>query len=266
MNDSTPDQRTIEASLGAWERQLAELERQAAAVLKSARHLRKAAREGSTGTFPAAVDGLRQDATRLSEALERTAEVPDLSIAAAFEDGRFVAELAHEAATANVRLVQRDGRITAYPFVLRLEARSQGVRIGRRLERRIRPSFLVQLLKSLQGRPNRFNARSFLDRLLRAYTILAPGWQPGRGGEGPLVALADLHEALTLWPAAAADYPLEEFLLDLLRLNHSPDARTGRGLGFELGGSTGTKGAKRLSAYDETGAQHDFYAIRFVSG
>ena len=54
-------------------------------------------------------------------------------------------------------------------------------------------------------------------------------------------------------------------MLDLLRLDRQPDARTGRGQRFELGGSTGTKGAKRLSAYDETGAQHDYYAIRFIS-
>jgi hypothetical protein len=93
----------------------------------------------------------------------------------------------------------------------------------------------------------------------------APDWQPNRSGDGPLVPLADLHDLLTLLPAAAADYPLEEFLLDLLRLDRQPDARTGRGHRFELGGSTGTKGAKRLSAFDETGAQHDYYAIRFGS-
>jgi hypothetical protein len=79
-----------------------------------------------------------------------------------------------------------------------------------------------------------------------------------------LIALADLHEVLTLWPQAAADYPIEEFLCDMPRLNKLPDSRTGRGHRFELGGSTGTKGAKRLSAFDETGAQHDFYAVRFV--
>ena len=163
----------------------------------------------------------------------------------------------------DVMLVQRDGRITAYPVVLRLEPRTQAVRVGRKLERRIRPSVLIAELKKLQQRPNRFNARVFLDRLLKAYTILAPEY---RGGDGPLVELAALHEVLTLWPQAAADYPVEEFLCDMLRLNKLPEARTGRGHRFELGGSTGTKGAKRLSAFDETGAQHDFYAIRFVLG
>ena len=92
--------------------------------------------------------------------------------------------------------------------------------------------------------------------------MLAPDW---RSGEGPLVALAALHDVLTLLPAAAADYPMEEFLVDLLRLDREPDARSGRGHRFELGGSTGTKGAKRLTVFDETGAQHDYYAVRFIA-
>ena len=92
--------------------------------------------------------------------------------------------------------------------------------------------------------------------------MLAPDWN---GGGGPLVALAAIHDPLTLLPAAAADYPMEEFLVDLLRLDRDPDARSGRGHRVELGGSTGTKGAKRLTVYDESGARHDDFAIRFAS-
>jgi hypothetical protein len=263
MNDSAATRdsgQPLETTLAAWDEQLGALERQAAAMLGAARRLRKAAQEGAVAGFAAAVAAVRQDAAKLQDVVAQAAETPAIDVAAAFASGRFMAELAAAAASANVTLVQRDGRITAFPVMLRLEARSQAVRIGHKLERRIRPSFLVRELKALQGRPNRFNARGFLDRLVRAYAALAPDW---RSGEGPLVALADLHDLLTLLPAAAADYPLEEFLCDLLRLDRQPDARTGRGYRFELGGSTGTKGAKRLSAFDETGAQHDYFAIRF---
>jgi hypothetical protein len=230
-------------------------------MLQAARRLRKVAHEGAVTGFATAVAAVRQDAAKLHEAVGQAARAPAIDIASAFASGRFMDELAAAAAAANVTLVQRDGRITAYPVVLRLEARSQAVRIGRKLEKRIRPSFLVRELKALQQRSNRFNARAFLDRMVKAYAALAPGW---RSGEGPLVALAELHELLTLLPAAAADYPLEEFLCDLLRLDRQPDARSGRGHRFELGGSTGTKGDKRLSAFDETGTQHDYFAIRFI--
>jgi hypothetical protein len=252
----------IEAALAAWDEQLGTLERQAASLLRATRKLRKAAQEGSVAGFAAGVAALQQDAAKLQEVVGQTTEAPAIDLAAAFASGRFLEELSDAAAAANVTVVQRDGRVTAYPVVLRLEARAQAVRIGRKLERRIRPSFLARELKALQQRPNRFNARALLDRLVKAYTVLASDWH---GGEGPLIALSDLHDLLTLLPAAAADYPLEEFLCDLLRLDRQPDTRTSRGLRFELGGSTGTKGAKRLSAFDEAGTQHDYFAIRFMT-
>ncbi len=253
---------SLEAALDIWEASLARLEQQAAQVLRAAQHLRKAAQDGSLAGAGAAQAALRDSAARLTESIARDAEVPPIDIPASFEDGSFLAELAAAAAAANVTLVQRDGRVTAYPVVLRLEPRNLGVRIGRKLERRLRPSVLARHLKAIQQRPGRFNARSFLDRLLRGYAVLAPDW---RSGEGPLVALAALHDVLTLLPAAAADYPLEEFQVDLLRLDREPDARSGRGHRFELGGSTGAKGAKRLTVFDESGARHDYYAVRFIT-
>lgn len=266
--ESTGPSPVLEDTLAAWDEQLAGLERQAGAMLRATKRLRKAAHEGTVASFPAAVADLQKNAAELQAALGQVA-APDIDLPRAFADGRFLTELAAAAAALNVTVVQRDGRVSVYPLALRLEPRTQGVRIGRRLERRIRPSFLARHLRDLQQRPNRFNARQFLDRLFRVYTVLAvprdAAWQPNRPGEGPLVPLADMHDLLTLMPAAATDYPLEEFLLDLLRLDRQPDARTGRGHRFELGGSTGTKGAKRLSAYDETGTQHDYYAIRFIS-
>jgi hypothetical protein len=263
MSDSRPDAASsLEATLDAWETRLARLEQQAALVLHAAKQLRKAAQDGALSGAGAVQAALREGAAKLTATIALDAELPAIDIPAAFENGSFMAELSHAAAAAGVTLVQRDGRITAYPVVLRLEARNQGVRVGRKLERRLRPSVLARHLKAIQQRPSRFNARSFLDRLLRAYSVLAPDW---RTGEGPLVALAALHDVLTLLPAAAADYPMEEFLVDVLRLDREPDARSGRGHRFELGGSTGTKGAKRLTVFDEAGAQHDYYAVRFVT-
>jgi len=258
---------TLEDTLATWDEQLAGLERQAALVLRTARRLRKAVHEGAVAGFPNAIADLQDNTAKLQATAAEAAAAPEIDLAAAFADGRFLDELSRAAAAANVTLVQREGRITAYPVVLRLDARGQGVRIGRRLERRIRPSFLAGQLRALQQRGGRFNARVFLDRLLRAYTVLAagimPDWAPNKPNDGPLVPLADLYDLLTLLPAAAADYPLEQFLVDLLRLDREPDARTGRGHRFELGGSTGSKGAKRLSVFDESGVQHDYYAIRF---
>lgn len=261
MENSSSSAETLEATLESWEARLARLEQQVALVSRAAKQLRNAARDGAFGAAAAAGNALRDNTANLAVLVEQEARLPAVDIPAAFESGAYLAELSAAAAAASVTLVQRDGRITAYPVILHLEARNLGVRVGRKLERRLRPSVLARQLKALQQRPNRFNARAFLDRLARAYAVLAPDW---RTGEGPLVALAAIHEVLTLLPAAAADYPMEEFLVDLLRLDRDPDARSGRGHRFELGGSTGTKGAKRLTVYDESGAQHDYFAIRLA--
>jgi hypothetical protein len=263
MPDSQHDAASsLEATLDTWEASLARLEQQAAQVLRAAKQLRKAAQDGALAAVGAAQGVLREGAARLTECIARDAGMPAIDIQAAFENGSFLTELSRAAAAAGVTMVQRDGQVTAYPVVLRLEPRNLGVRVGRKLERRLRPSVLARHLKEIQQRSGRFNARSFLDRLLRAYTVLAPDW---RTGEGPLVALAALHDVLTLLPAAAADYPMDEFLVDLLRLDREPDARSGRGHRFELGGSTGTKGAKRLTVFDEAGARHDYFAVRFAT-
>ncbi len=267
-SDASSLARGLEDTLAALDACLSDAERRAAALLKATRRLRRAASEGSVAILPAAIAAAQSDAAQAGEPLADAAAALRYDVAEAFASGAWLDELAAAAKQAGVVLVRRDGRVTAYPVALRLDGRAQGVRIGRRLERRIRPSFLAAQLKALQQRPERFNARQFLDRLFRLYGSRAraedPSWRPSRPGQGPLVPLAELHDDLTLLPAAAADYPQEEFAADLLRLDRQPDATGSQGHRFELGGSTGRKGGKRLTLFDEAGEQHDYYAIRFI--
>jgi len=259
---------SLEDSLLALEPQLADAERRATALLGAVKKLRKIVREGAVGAMPAAIAAAQLEAARSGAPLADAAAQWRYDVADAFAGDAYLDELAAAAQAAGVVLVRRDGRVTAYPVALRLDARGQGVRVGRKLERRIRPGFLAAELKKLQQRPDRFNVRQFLDRLFQLYEAKAraedPAWRATLPGQGPLVPLADLHDQLTLLPAAAADYPLEEFVVDLLRLDRQPDAMTSHGHRFELGGSTGRKGGKRLTLFDETGEQHDYYAIRYI--
>ena len=267
-SDAPPLTRGLEDTLTALDTHLSEAERRAAALLKATRRLRRAASEGAVASLPALIAAAEDDAARIGTPLADAAAAFGYDVAEAFASGAWLDELAAAAKAAGVVLVRRDGRVTAFPVALRLDGRAQGVRVGRRLERRIRPSFLAAQLKALQQRPERFNARQFLDRLFRLYASHAraedPSWRPNRPGQGPLVPLAELHDDLTVLPAAAADYPQEEFAADLLRLDRQPDAAGSQGHRFELGGSTGRKGGKRLTVFDEAGGQHDYYAIRFI--
>lgn len=266
--DSSQLARGLEDMLAALDAHLGDAEKQAAALLKAVRRLRRAAREGNVASLSAAIVAAQSDAVHIQDSFATATEALAYDVAEAFASGAWLDELAAAAKAAEVVLVRRNGRVTAYPVALRLDGRAQGVRVGRKLERRIRPSFLAAQLKALQQRPERFNARQFLDRLFLLYESKAraedAGWRPTRTGQGPLVALAELHDQLTVLPAAATDYPQEEFVTDLLRLDRQPDATSSKGHGFELSGSTGRKGGKRLTLFDETGDQHDYYAIRFI--
>jgi hypothetical protein len=272
MDAQSPDSpqrvRGLEDTLAALDTHLADAEKRAAVLLKAARRLRHAAKEGALASLPAAFAAAQAAADRTAAPFANAAAALDYDVATAFSSGAWLDELDAAAKAAGVVLMRRDGRVTAYPVVLRLDARAQGVRLGRKLEKRIRPSFIAGRLKALQQRPDRFNARRFLDRLFSLYDSKAraddPAWRPTQPGHGPLVSLADLHAQLTLLPAAGADYPQEEFVADLLRLDRQPDATGSHGHRFELAGSTGRKGGKRLTLFDETGEQHDYYAIRFI--
>ncbi len=267
-SDATAPPRSLEETLAAVDVQLGEADRQLAALSKTARRLRRSAKEGALASLPGLIAAAQADAVRIGGMFAEAGAALDYDVAAAFSDGAWLDELAAASRAQDVVLVRRDGRITVYPVALRLDGRSQGVRIGRKLERRIRPSFLAAQLKALQQRPERFNARQFLDRLLVLYGSMArvedPAWRPTLPGTGPLVALAELYDQMTVLPAAAADYPPEEFASDLLRLDRHPDAASTGGHRFELGGSTGRKGSKRLTMFDQSGDQHDYYAIRFI--
>ena len=98
-------------------------------------------------SLPAAIAAARADADRTSKPLAAAAAALDYDIAKAFDSGAWLDELAAAARAAGVVLVRRDGRVTAYPVALRLDGRAQGLRIGRKLEKRIRPSFVADSRK-----------------------------------------------------------------------------------------------------------------------
>jgi hypothetical protein len=260
---------TLEATLAGLDAQLAGAEKHAVALLEAVRHLRKVSKDGVMAALPGALDAAQADSGKLAQALERAGEARAYDVGSAFASGAWLDELAEALRSAGLTLVRRDGRVTVFPVLLRLDARNQAVRIGQVTERRLRPSVVAAQLKLAQQRSGRFNPRLFLDRLHPLYEVKAAvedlGWRPGSAGQGPLVSLADLHALLTVLPAAASDYPLDEFLADILYLDRQPDATDSKGRRFELSGSTGRKGGKRLTVYDETGEQHDYFAIRFIA-
>jgi hypothetical protein len=254
----------LDDELGRLDAALATAERQAKTVLSGVRTLRRQAATGVLAGLPRRLEMLPAAVAPLTEALQSASTSFSYDAEAAFSGGSYLAELQAAAATKGLVLVEREGRITAFPLLLRLEASIPAVRVGRRLERRIRPSVLTRLLKEAQD-SSAFNPEAFLEMLFRAATLLARA-EGGRADEprpGAVVPLLDIYDLLTLRPGATAEYPRAAFAVDLLRLDRAPDTRTRRGHRFTLPASTGSKGRSRLTVYDEQGAEHVYVAIAF---
>lgn len=249
----------LEQELTRLDAALVIAERQGAAVVRAMKELRQQVKTGLLAGLSRRLAQLPEVAVPLTEALAVVAGSFSYDPQAAFADGSYLTELCDAAERAGVVLVEREGRITAFPLLLKLEPAAPGVRVGRRLEREIRPARLAGLLKTAQARTG-FSAVGFLDMLFRAARVLSGG---DPVGAGTVVGLLEIHHLLTLRPGAASDYPQEAFAVDLLRLDRAPDTRTRQGYRFRLPASTSSKGSGRLTVYDEAGAEHAYVGIAF---
>jgi hypothetical protein len=253
----------LDDELGRLDAALATAERHAKTALAGVRALRRQAATGSIAGLPRRLEQLPATIEPLADALRAAGGNFSYDAEAAFAGGDYLRELQAAAAAKGLVLVERDGRITAFPLLLKLEAGTPAVRVGRRLERQIRPGVLTALLKKAQD-SSKFDAEAFLEMLFKAATVLARA--DARADEprpGAVVPLPDIYELLTLRAGSAADYPREAFAVDLLRLDRAPDTRTKRGHRFSLPASTGSKGRSRLAVYDEHGAEHIYVGIAF---
>jgi len=177
----------------------------------------------------------------------------------------YAAELLAAAQAAGLSLFEKDGRLFAFPYIVRLLPGDGAIRIGPATERAIRPKVVIEKLKALVGKPHRTNESRFLDLLYKAYQRLTGNdWKRVESGSGPEVRLSDIHEVITLLPGA--DYSPEEFGKDLLLLDRQSDLKTRDGASFILGGSSLGRGGKKIVIYDEVGNTREFIAIQFTRG
>ncbi len=254
-----------ESALAAFAAKVADAQRASDALSRSLKRLRQATEAGHVADLE---KGLLAIADRGQEA-----EAAARSLAGAWEfDAKahlgagYAEELRQEAESQGLNIFERDGRLYAFPLILRIESRDAAIRVGKKLERRIRPKHLVKLLAAIQKRPQRFREDRFLALLYEVYRQVAgESWRKLESGPGPAISLTQIHDLMTLLPGA--DYPIEEFGRDLLLLDRQPDLRTRDGSGFDFAGSTLSKGAmKRVTVYDEQVKERTYIAIRFMKG
>jgi hypothetical protein len=260
----------LEKALSDLEAELAEIDRDAAVLRKAVNTARKAAQQGSLGEIGRAIEQGQARAIAVGERLAQAAGHIAFDHVDYLASEAYLDELKEAAKAAGLALIDRDGRLSAFPLLLKIDSKALAVRLNRKADRRVRPSFLVAQLKLAQDRASGFKLTDFLKALFGAYQRLSrefgPGYGPSSRGLGPVVPLLDVYETLTLMPGAARDYPIEEFGRDLLLLDRAPDLLTASGHGFRLPASTGSKSNKRITVYDEHGAEHVYVGLQFKEG
>lgn len=263
------DRPNLEKSLAKTEADAEITVKAAGAVLSVFRRLRTAAREGNLRDIEVSFETAENAIATLRQQFSNTKEGWDFNGEAYFANSLYVSELIEAGREVGLRIFERDGQLFCYPVLIRVSPGDRAVLIGKKRERRIRPSLLATRLKTLQQKPPSFKAEAFLESLFKAYLkAMAISHNMKALQEeaiGPSILLVDIYELLTMLPGQAREYSKQEFTHDIYLLHRSGGTctRSGAEIGFSLFTGRG-KPSKVLAAIDEAGERKPYYAIYFT--
>src|SRR5436309_3352519 len=168
----------FEQHLFALDAKLDEVQKAGKAVVAAIGRTRAAVKVGRVADISRGLGTVSQRIDEANAAAGGLANGWSFDASAYMADGRFVEDLKKAAAENGLVLFENDGRIYCFPLLLRVDPKERAVKIGRKLERRIRPSELAGLMSSAQKRPQRFREAQFLELLYRAWRrLVGATWQ-----------------------------------------------------------------------------------------
>ena len=246
----------------------------AAGLIKQARSLQKAAREGNIVRMKRSRTDLDASLSGLMQAVANAVEswtFPDEEQEARYIEERYSGEFSAVAAEKGLEIHERDGRLISHPSIVRLLPRERAVRIDGKKVSTIRPSYLADLLLKNQKKGSRHRSDAFLESLYAVYADIVHGESSGRlmpDDWQRVVPLARLYKLLTSLPGAGRDYDRTDFARDLYRLQADGPTRTRKGASVTFPASSGTRQAKRdlFTFVGPDGQDVVYYGIRFTKG
>ena len=264
---------TFEQGFSDTEKAAASTLRSATDLVKVARQLHKAARDGNIGGIRKAVESLTNSLGSLrQEVANATATWPfDDEAEEQYLKDQYAAELRSAATEKGLRIYERDGRLISYPSVIRVLSGEKAVRIDKKKVSAIRPSHLVRILLENQKKRPRFRGEAFLEALYKAYRILSEDRRSGRLIDerqvGSVVPLAKIYEVFTSLPGSRSEYDQTDFARDLYFLDEGEARQTKSGARVTFPASTGTRSARgTFSFVGPDGHVMTYYGIRFSGG
>jgi hypothetical protein len=253
----------FEEALGTTERAVDSALKAAAAATRELRRARSGAKNGQVRDLRRALEAAETAAAALAEESRAARAGFHLNDQEYLASGGYTKELLAAATAAGVAMYEEDERLMCYPSLVRVLPGDSAVEIDRKRERRLRPSVLVRLLATAQGRTPRFKPEAFLDSLRGGYELVVA--RAGKKADA-VVRLVDVWAVLTLLPGQSRDYTRQEFARDLYLLDQSGLTRTPRSpRELRWSASTGTKGTGVLTTVARSGQQQRYWGISFTA-
>jgi len=236
----------------------------AAAASRALKRLRSVVRDGNVREVRSALAAAEQAVAALQQQVVRTVDSWDFDEASYLSSGAYTDELLETARRMQLPIFEQDDRLYCYPALLRVLPAERSILIDRTRERRLRPSSVVEHLRSLRERPPRFRPDAFLEALFKAYSALAQRHGGSRLGSGGVERLVRVYELLTLLPGQSRDYSSQEFARDIYLLDRSGLTETRDGFVVTFPGSTGTRSTSGvITAIAEDGQERRYWGIAF---
>lgn len=248
----------LEPALGALDAQLAEAARSLKVATRALKKAQDAARTGNLRDLERVLEAARDSAAAFEQDAKRAEASWAFSGEAYLASDHYLDELRAAAAELGVGGVRvLDGRLYSFPHIIRVEARDLAVRIGKKKDSRVRPSYVAENLKIAQAKPQQGNLDPILNAIEKAYLQLT------KNELGHAVSLTDIHAALTLLPGSAREYSLDDFIMDVYRLDLSGPHVTRARHRFDLPASTSTRGGRGIRFATREGEEKLYSTIRF---
>ena len=257
--DETPPEIGLEASLADLDARLGQASRALAAAQKHLKQAVEASRQGKLRDLPRALTNVVQASDALAQTVLNAERSWAFDVHGHLESGRYVAELLEHAEASGLSGAREvDGQLYSFPVIVKVDARDPSLKIGRKLDRAMRPSVIVETLQQMRGQPVKDSVvRQLLVSFEKTYLVVT------RSEDGIAVPLKNLYDAFVLRVGQSREYTQLDFLLDVYWLDRSGPHVTPSGRELTFPASTGTRGGKGLPFVTETGEQRTYSSIRF---
>jgi hypothetical protein len=254
----SPSGASLETAFAQLDGRLAATQKALTAAQRQLKQAAEASRQGNLRDLPRLLEAAEESAGAFARAAQDASRSWTFDGQRHLDEGAYTNELMESATAGGLDGIREvDGQLYSFPVVVKVDARDLSLKVGRKTQRGLRPSAVVELLRRLRSQPSKDNLRPLLAAFERAY-LAATG-----GHDGIAVPLRRVYELLVLRPGQGREYTEVDFLLDVYRLDRAGVQVTPAGRELSLPASTGTRGGKGTRFVTETGEERHYSSIRF---